>query len=189
MAVRGQRAAATRDRILDVTQDLFADAASELTLERVADKSGVSVQTVLRAFGSKSQLLLAAIGTLRSTADREVTDPPSTTSEAVTRVFDDYEQIGDRVIRLLVEEYRVPGLAEVAAEGRERHRAWVQAAFAGWLSGLRGRRRTEVVTSLVAATDVCLWKLLRRDLGLERKAAEAVVDRLVRGVLASEGKG
>ncbi len=34
---------------------------------------------------------------------------------AVTALFDDYESIGDRVIRMLAEEHRVEGLAEMAA--------------------------------------------------------------------------
>ena len=183
MALRGQQAAATRDRILDTTQRLFADPSSSLTLEQIAAESGVSVQTVLRAFGSKHDLLLAAIGTLRATEEREIEHPPATTTEAVTRLFDDYEVIGDRVIRMLAEEHRVPGFAEVAAEGRTRHRAWVNAAFAAQLRNYRGRQRTEVVTALVAATDIYLWQLLRRDLGLTRAAAEAVIDRLVTGAV------
>jgi AcrR family transcriptional regulator len=184
MAVRGQKAAATRDRILDATQRLFTDPTSSLTLEQIAAESGVSVQTVLRAFGSKPDLLLAAIGTLRSTEQREVDDPPVTTAEAVTRLFDDYEQIGNRVIRMLAEEHRVPGFVQVAAEGRARHRAWVEAAFAAQLTPFRGRQRVEVVTALVAATDVYLWQLLRRDLGLGRSTAEAVTNRLVTGAVA-----
>ncbi len=186
MAKRGQQAAATRGRIVHVAQALFEDPASDLTLESIAKKSGVSVQTVLRAFQTKEGLLLAVVDTMRGTEVREVHDPPKTTAEAVARVYDDYERIGDRVIRMLAEEHRIPGLAEAAKEGRARHRAWVQAAFAAPLSPYRGRRRKEVVTALVAATDVYLWKLLRRDTGLPRKAAEAVIDRLVRGALSQD---
>jgi AcrR family transcriptional regulator len=189
MAVRSLRAAATRDRILEVTQELFVDPSSDLTLEQIAARSSVSVQTVLRAFGSKERLLLAAIGTMRETEEREVKDPPASIAEAVERVFEDYERIGDRVIRMLAEEHRIPGLSEVAGEGRARHRAWVEAAFAAPLSAHRGRRRKEVVTALVAATDVYLWQLLRRDLQLDRKAAEAVVNRLVKGALANDKEG
>ena len=72
MAVRGQRAATTRERILYATQQLFVDPSSSLTLEQIAAESDASVQTVLRAFGSKQDLLLAAIGTLRATEQRDV---------------------------------------------------------------------------------------------------------------------
>jgi hypothetical protein len=40
--------------------------------------------------------------------------------------------------------------------------------------------------ALLAATDVYVWKLLRRDLGLDRKSAQAAVERLIRGVLINE---
>jgi len=40
-----------------------------------------------------------------------------------------------------------------------------------------------VVAALVAATDVYVWKLLRRDQGLDRAAAEHVVRRLVEGAV------
>lgn len=45
--------------------------------------------------------------------------------------------------------------------------------------------------SLYAATDVTVWKLLRRDLNQSRSATESVILRLVRAVLdeASTRKG
>ena len=144
----------------------------------------VSVQTVLRAFGNKETLILEAIGTFRPTELSILDGPPRSVGQAVTRSFDDYEEIGDRVIRMLAEEHRIPGLAEVAAVGRTMHRAWVEAAFAAQLTPFRGRQRVEVVTALVAATDVYLWQLLRRDLGLGRSTAEAVTNRLVTGAVA-----
>jgi len=39
---------------------------------------------------------------------------------------------------------------------------------------------------LYAATDVYLWKLLRRDLNFDRRRTEQAFRRLVRGVLAAE---
>jgi hypothetical protein len=41
----------------------------------------------------------------------------------------------------------------------------------------------QVVLALYAATDVMVWKLLRRDLGQTRQATESVILRLVRAVL------
>lgn len=184
--VRAERAAATRERILDAAQALFVDPSREFTLERVASAAGVSVQTVLRGFGSREGLILEAIGTLRDSVSPVSVDAFTTVGGAVTSLFDDYERIGDRVIRMLAEEQRIPGFAEVAARGREMHRLWVEAAFADRLRGLRGRARTTVVTALVAATDVYVWQLLRRDLHLDRPSAETIVVRLVEGALNSD---
>lgn len=181
--LRAQQAAATRARILDAAQELFVDPAHDFTLDRVAASAGVSVQTVLRAFGSKEGLILESIGTMREREDRTSIEPATSIRAAVTALFDDYEEIGDRVVRMLAEEHRIPGFAEVAAGGRAMHRAWVEGTFAPWTTTVPPRRRGEVVVALVAATDVYLWQLLRRDLGLDRAAAEKTVERLVRGAL------
>ena len=184
--LRAERAAATRQRILDAARELVTDRTRDFTLEQVASGAGVSVQTVLRGFGNREQLIVEAIGTFRDSVAPVEVEPFATVAEGVTALFDDYEEIGDRVIRLLAEEHRVAGFADVAERGREMHRRWVQAGFAPQLARRRGRVRTEVEEAVVAATDVYVWHLLRRDLGLDRSAAEAVVTRLVRGALSSE---
>lgn len=185
MTVRAEKAAATRQRIVDAATHLLDTRATDFTLEQVATAAGTSVQTVLRAFGSKTALVLAAIGTSRA----EVPAPderPRTVREAVDQVFDDYERIGDRVLAMLAEEHRVAEFGAAASEGRARHRAWVEGAFAEPLAEHPARGRRQIVVALVAATDIYLWKLLRRDLGLGRAAAQAVVERLVRGALADD---
>jgi AcrR family transcriptional regulator len=185
MDLRRRKTAATRERVLEVTQELFAARSSEFTLENVASTAGTSVQTVLRAFGSKEKLILEAMGSFRSTVPPR-DELPRSTADAVARLFDDYEVIGDRVVGMLAEEHRVPGLELVATEGRERHRDWVEAAFAAQLGGHPARIRRAILPALLAATDVYVWKLLRRDLGLDRRAAEAAVERLVHGVLIND---
>lgn len=183
MTVRDQKAAATRQRILEVTRDLFT-ATSAFTLDEVARRAGTSVQTVLRAFGSKERLVVAAIGTIREDAPARG-EVPTSMPDAIDQLFDDYEEIGDRVIRLLSEEDRVPEFAAVAETGRAQHREWVETAFAPRLYTLPSRERRDATTALVAATDVYVWKLLRRDLGLDRSAAQTAVTRLVRGALST----
>ena len=181
--VRAQQAAATRQRILEAAQALFVDPAAEFTLDRVAQDASVSVQTVLRAYGSKERLILETIGTMREREDRVAVEPAASVADAVSSLFDDYEEIGDRVIRMLAEEHRIAGFAEVAAQGRRMHRAWVEGTFSPWTSSLSTRRRREAEVAVVAATDVYVWKLLRRDLGMGRRQAQQVVERLVRGAL------
>lgn len=186
--VRAQQAAATRLRILEAAQALFADSTADFTLDRVAADASVSVQTVLRAYGSREKLILEAIGTMREREDRVNVEPATSVGDAVTTLFDDYEEIGDRVVRMLAEEHRITGFPEVAAQGRRMHRAWVEETFRPWTSGLPARRRRDAETALVAATDVYVWKLLRRDLGMGRRPAQQIVERLVRGAL-QDGEG
>ena len=203
--VRQEKAAATRQRIIDAARELFADPAHDFTLERTAAMAGVSVQTVLRAFGNKEHLILEAVGTFRQSEGRQVIRPARTVEDAVATLFDDYEQIGDRVIRMLAEEHRIPGFAAVAAGGRrvqdEHHRmrgfagvgaggrrmarGWVEATCAPQLKAHPARHRAGILVALLAATDVYVWKLLRRDLGLDRSAAQSTVARLIRGTLGN----
>ena len=182
MTVRDQKAAATRQRILDVARDLFTESTT-FTLDEVARQAGTSVQTVLRAFGSKERLVVAAIGTIREDAPARG-EVPTSMPDAIDQLFDDYEEIGDRVMRVLAEEDRIPEFAAAAETGRAQHRAWVETAFAPGLHALPSRERRDATTALVAATDVYVWKLLRRDLGLDRRAAQRAVTRLVRGALS-----
>jgi len=186
METRARQAEATRRRILDAARDLFEAKSSGFTLDSVAARAGVSVQTVLRAFGSKESLLVAVIGTVRHRPHSY--RQPASPQQAVRWLFDDYEEIGDRVIRMLAEEDQVTDFAEVARLGRENHRTWVRKSFGERLGRLAEREREGALTALVAATDVYVWKVLRRDMGLDRPAAEAAMTRLVRGAAEiSEG--
>jgi hypothetical protein len=49
-----------------------------------------------------------------------------------------------------------------------------------------GGAAEEVVDLLVVATDVCAWKLLRRDRGLSAARTRARLESLVRAVLAAQ---
>ena len=185
MAVRGEQAAATRARILDAARAQFDLRSTDFTLDTVATAAGVSVQTVLRAFGNKHGLVLAAIGTDRA----EVPEPveiPASVGEAIRKIVDDYEAIGDRVLWMLAAEHRIDGFDEIADEGRRRHRAWVDAVFADHLGRRRTAEREALLTALLVPLDVYTWKLLRRDLGLDRETSESIIERLVRGVLGDQ---
>jgi hypothetical protein len=82
-------------------------------------------------------------------------------------------------LRLLAQEERFEEVAEVTRVGRTSHAAWVERVFAGHLEGRRGRRRAMRRAQLVALTDVYVWKLLRRDLGLSRTEAERATREMI----------
>ena len=68
------------------------------------------------------------------------------------------------------------GLTEAVDIGRKNHRGWwVQHVFAPLLRPLRGATRDRAVPVVIAATDVYVWELLRRDDGLERADADTAV--------------
>lgn len=187
MTARAAKTRATAERIRASAMALYSERAIEhFTLEEIARRAGTTVQTVLRIFGSKEDLLFAALEGLAATGISLKVTPPGNIPAAVTAIFDVYETMGDLVIQRLNEERRYPALKPTLELGRQNHRAWVKAAFAPYLAQQEGNELTLMLNALVAATDVYVWKLLRRDRGLGRSAAEAVVRRLVEGVTRQE---
>jgi AcrR family transcriptional regulator len=173
-------AGATHARILATATELFlARRYEQVSLEDVATHAGVTVQTVLRRFGSKEGLVAAAaeIGLEQVRVQRNLA-PIGDVAGAVHNLVDHYEEWGDRVVRMLAQEEQVPAFGKVAEAGRDLHRHWVERTFAPWLRAppaVRARR----LAQLIAVTDVQVWKLLRRDQCLPRSATETVLVELV----------
>jgi AcrR family transcriptional regulator len=183
MRARAESADGTRRRILDAAVDqLMEQRVSEVRLEDVAARAAVTVQTVLRIFGRKSDLLESALEPLR---DRIVTQresaKPGDVEGTISALFDHYEQMGDFVVRNLADEQSVPELREWLERGRKTHRRSVQRQFAPQLAGRDDRK--PVLDCLVVACDVYTWKLLRRDAARSRKEAEARVRLMVDRIL------
>jgi AcrR family transcriptional regulator len=165
---RAQAVEATAERIvaafLKYLMELWYD---DITLAQVAKDAGVTVQTIVRRFGDKETLLAAAVAAFAREVNGRRECEPGDISEAVRVLSEDYELVGDMVIRLLALEVRYVAMAEVLKFGRAEHRAWVQRAFGPLLSE---NPEQAAVDALVLLTDVYTWKLLRRDLG--RSVAE-----------------
>jgi AcrR family transcriptional regulator len=185
MKVRAEKAAATKERIVKSATDLIVERTLDgLTLDAIAERSNVAVRTVLRIFGSKEEVFAAAVRFESRRGHGEL--HPGDVAASVKTLFDDYEKIGDAVILRLADEGRVPSLDALLKSGRVNHRRWIEESFAPQLASCDKARRPELLNAILVATDVYAWKLLRRDFGLSRRAAEAVirgiVDSLVGGV-------
>jgi AcrR family transcriptional regulator len=187
MTARAAKAAATRTRIRVSAMELYCQRPiEEFTLDEVAQRAGVAVRTILRAFPSKEALLYGALEELvKSGASLKVTRAGDV-GAAVAAIFDVYETMGDLVMQRLNDEERHPGLKPLLDQGRENHRNWVKGTFAPYLEEERGSERTQLLNALIAATDVYVWKLLCRDRRLSRPAAEAVVRRIIIGLTQRE---
>jgi AcrR family transcriptional regulator len=156
----------------------------EIVLRDVAERAGVTVQTVLRHFGSRDGLFAATMEFVQSDLLRQSALPPrGDIGSAVTAMFDEYEDNGDWVITMLGQEGTDPAVRRMTDRGRQMHRNWVESAFGPLLAG--GLPADEQVDLLVVATDVYTWKLLRRDRGLARPDAEHRVHALICAVLAA----
>jgi AcrR family transcriptional regulator len=185
--VQGRRAEAAREtgeRILAAAMALFLESGVEPTLDAVAARAEVAVQTVLRRYGSKEGLFAACLarGSSEVAAQRGAITPGDVPG-AVRNLVAHYDEWGDRALRLLAMEDRGPAAAEVVASGRALHRDWVAMAFAPQLAACDARVRRRRLAQLVTVTDVYAWKLLHRDQGLSRADTRRALTELVEAVL------
>jgi AcrR family transcriptional regulator len=185
MVARAESAAATGERILDATVEAFWEMPGEqISLEEVARRAGVSVQTVIRRFGGRDGLLTAAGEREAARVSEQRAQAPVGDAPGAVRILvDHYEETGDRVLKLLAEEERVPKLREILDRGRELHRRWCARVFAPALSGRTGVVRERRLAQLVAVCDVYTWKLLRRDAVLSRRQTELAMVELLEPIL------
>ena len=185
MSTRATAAEATGQRILQAVLDLYMTQwLEDLTLDDVAARAGVTVQTVLRRYGSKAGLIQAAGESLyQQVSSQRNQAPAGDIAGAVANLVDHYEAIGDLTIRTLAQEQRHAALHEFAERGRMLHRAWVETAFSPLLDGLPVGERGDALAKLVVVTDLYAWKLLRRDMGFEREQTERYVVEMVSAMI------
>jgi AcrR family transcriptional regulator len=187
MSARAEAAAETGRRILEAVIELHRERFfDQVSLEDIAERAGVTVQTVLRRFGSKERLVEAAA----EEANRQVTHqryeaPIGDIEGAVNNLVEHYEEWGDSALRLLAQEERVPAFRSITDAGRALHYEWVERTFGPLIAERTGEERWRLLAELIAICDVYFWKLLRRDLGLSREQTELAIRETI---LALEGE-
>ena len=181
MTVRAESAAQTAERILDATVATFWERPTDdLSLEVIARRAGVSVRTVIRRFGSKQQLLVAAADRDRTRViDQRDSAAVGDVPGAVRVLLDHYEDYGEKVLRLLAAESTVPALGPIVEQGRDVHRNWCRRVFAPFLSELNGAARRRRLAQYVAICDVYTWQLLRLHAGLSRAQTEVALTEML----------
>jgi AcrR family transcriptional regulator len=185
MGARAEAAAETERRIFTAFRDLVSERPfAQVTLDEVASRAEVTVQTVIRRYGSKDGLIRAVAAAVRAEVQEQRFEAPvGDIPGAIANLVEHYEASGDETFRLLCQEEQVPVLGEVLSNGRALHRDWVARVFAPWLEALRGAERARRTAQLVAICDIFTWKLLRRDLGLSRKQTEHAIREMLERVL------
>lgn len=190
MKARADATQRTHQRILQAGVALFWEKLSlDITLDDIAARAGVTVQTILRHFGAREQLFDAMEVFAHQTVIEERQAPVGDIPAAVTVIFDHYERLGDAVLRLLGQEFWDARIRSITENGRRLHREWVERVFAPRLAVYPSADREAVTDLLVVATDVYTWKLLRRDRALERPPAEDRVKRLIAAILVDDHRG
>jgi AcrR family transcriptional regulator len=155
----------------------------KIKLDDIAADAGVTVQTVVRKFGSKMGLLEVAHKHMgESVAVRRLVIPGDLDSaiDALTR---DYEDVGALVLRLLDQEQMHPVLKPTLDVGRQGHRDWLKETFAERLKLLTPARRQATLDALVVAADIYVWKLIRLDMGRPISAYKQIVRQMILAAL------
>lgn len=182
MRARAESTIDTRERILDAVIALSEEKLSlEIVLADVAERAGVSVQTVLRHFHSRQGLFERAQARRLARVRAERATPVGDAASAVRTIVAFYDRLGEWSLRLQAQEHSDELSRQTVELGRRVHREWVEQVFAPQLAG-RGDRE-ELVDLLVVATDVLTWKILCRDGGMDRSTTCKRMLRLVRAVL------
>jgi len=185
MTARAAAAAETADKIIAATQQLFtAHLIAEITLADIAQRSGVTVQTILRRFGDKDTVFAEAISKLG-------TDIVSQRGEAIPNDLDDllenlvehYEMHGRLLLKMLAEEITTPAIQQVLASGRDYHRRWCETVFAAALEPLTGAERKRRLAQLIAMCDLRSWEVLRIRMGLSRNETRAALREMLQPLI------
>lgn len=181
MVARADAAAATKERILATAWRHFSERPyDDVRVAEVAADAGVSVPTVHAHAGTKDELFVASwVARMTPEGARRDSARVGDVRGAIRVLYDSYEADGDAVQLMLAQEHRIPAVHAMAESGRAWHRDWVARTFAPFLEGLSGARRERRLIALVVATDALVWKLLRREMKLDRKAAERIVADMV----------
>ena len=183
MTARAEAAERTGQRVIDAMLGLYADVPYDrIRLEDVAAKADVTVQTVIRRFGTKHGLLAATVERelSRLAADREaaVGESPEGTLHSLVRYYEDH---GALILKLYAEAGQAPGVPELAARSRSYHVSWCREAFAERLDGTPDQAtRTRRLAQVVAVCDATTWRILRFDGGLSaQQTEEALLEMLL----------
>jgi AcrR family transcriptional regulator len=184
MTSRARSVEQTRDRIIDACVALHGERlVTDIGLDDIAARAGVSVQTVLRHFGTRAGLEEASLERAQRAVADERRTPVGDVSGAVRVIVDHYERRGDQAMLMLAQESHQELMARITDQGRALHRTWVEQVFAPYVDA--GDDAEELTDLLVVATDVYTWKLLRRDRGLSRGRTERRMLHLVDRILAT----
>ncbi|WP_460849110.1 TetR/AcrR family transcriptional regulator [Nocardioides ultimimeridianus] len=185
MRARATSVEDTRTRIQEAVFSLVTiRPLAGISLDDIAGEAGVSVQTVLRHFGSRAGLVEATMEYAASRVAREREAPVGDVPAAMRVLLDHYELRGDTALLMLSQEQDDPLMRRMTDNGRALHRRWVAQVFAPYVGPSDDPQR--LIDLLVVATDVYAWKLLRHDRGLSRSRTQERMTALVDAVLAGE---
>lgn len=184
MSARAQAAQETEQRILDAALRLFSEQQYDsVSLDHVAERAEVTVQTVIRHFGSKEQLFARAVHPkMRQVYQARMLEEVGDREVALESLLRHYEEWGQFILHLQFQKERIAPLQEGVMAGRKAHVEWLKRSFAPQLERVPAADYRIRFAQLMAITDVFAWHTLRHEYGLSyeevRSALRDLLDAL-----------
>ncbi|HKY16694.1 MAG TPA: TetR/AcrR family transcriptional regulator [Microthrixaceae bacterium] len=183
--LRVEQAAATRERIVDAAVELLqAGDAAAVSMQDVADRAGVAVRTVYRAFPTRDDLIEGVLVAIKERFEASAGTPPATAEEFSS-------SIGAAVGAVFELEPLYRALFATQA-GREAHRrsagdrrAHVEAAFADELASLTPAQCRQVTAVMHLVTSSSGVLILKDYGGLDKEATQGAVSFAVAALMAA----
>jgi AcrR family transcriptional regulator len=185
MGARAESAARTREKVLAAATRCFSEQDYDaVSLKEIAAAAGVGLQTVVRTAGSKEALFAEV-------AERFLMDMMARFSgtaltdwrDALRAVLAFYERDGDRAMRVMAHEHRVPGVGLYIRRSRELQAAWIVAHHGQALEGLNESERKQRLAMVLTLTGGRCWYTLRRDHQLTQEQTYAALEEQLQAIL------
>jgi hypothetical protein len=91
--------------------------------------------------------------------------------------------MGDAAIRTINLEPELEIARKIGAKGRALHRDWCIQMFTPYLPDKQSDDYEIQLNSFIAATEIYLWKLLRKDLMLSKEKTFSIFKNLIEGLI------
>ncbi|SRR5258708_32065988 len=186
--IQAEVAALTAQRIIEAGLALFDEQWGEtITLEQIAERADVTVQTLLRHFGSKERLSDAVSQEAFRLSQQQLSEPPAGDIGSIAAglvVY--YDASGKRILRGLAQEQRYPELHRIIDVARASHWAWLERAFAPFLAPLDIPARARLLAQLFTLTGAYTWHMLRHECSLSSEETVQALQEMLAALLASK---
>ncbi|HEY2718202.1 MAG TPA: TetR/AcrR family transcriptional regulator [Solirubrobacteraceae bacterium] len=178
---REQAQQRTREALLEAAiEEFYGDRWAKTSLEKLAERAGVTKQTLLRHFRSKEGLLIQAlVHGAAQVLDERWSTPVGDVDGALENLLDHYGAWGLRARRIGAWQDAPSVLAKLSQAGRQLHYQWVEFAFAPQLEGLDDSAFARLRAELIVICDVQTWWILAHDLALPRAEVKAILSGMV----------
>jgi AcrR family transcriptional regulator len=146
----------------------------EITLEKVAQATGVTVRTLLRHFDGKEHLVREAHETILKSVESILVEEEPGSHAFIGRIVRFMEVAGDYVVRFESEAGQYPSLVADLEKGRQMRRMALSRMFDANIQCDEAARE-RALQALYVVSDVYAWKILRRDYGLSMEDTQSLL--------------